>query len=62
MSEPSADAYDYALAEMLDIHATLDRLEVPAVHDGQKLSAAQRVQVLAGAYRSACTRVGSERT
>ena len=57
MTTPSQSAYDFATAEMVDIHATLDRLEVPTHVEGERLSASQRVQVLAGAYRSACTRL-----
>jgi hypothetical protein len=46
-----------ASAEFNSIHDQLDALEVPRVMDEEKLSAAQRVTILVGAYKSACTRV-----
>lgn len=55
---PTLTAYQMATAEMLDIHQQLDTLEVPNVVNGERLSAAQRVTVLVGAYKSACERIG----
>ena len=53
----SGPEMELAAAEFLDIHQKLDKLEVPRTVEGEKLSASQRVSVLIGAYKSACTRV-----
>jgi hypothetical protein len=48
---------ELAMSDILDIHDKLDKLEIPNVLEGEKLSASQRVSILIGAYKSACTRV-----
>jgi hypothetical protein len=50
-------AMNLAAADAHSIHAQLDALEVPRLHDDQKLTPSQRVAILVGAYKSACQRV-----
>lgn len=60
MTTPTPAAYAFATAEFEEIHEALDRLEVPTHVEGERLSAAQRVHVLIGAYKSACTRITTQ--
>lgn len=53
-------AMDWCVAELNNIHEALNALEIPREHDGQKLSVAQRVDILVGAYKSACGRIGRD--
>jgi hypothetical protein len=53
-------AMDWCVAELNHIHDALNALEIPREHDGHTLSVAQRVDVLVGAYKSACERIGRD--